>query len=372
MTRDELLYLQQRLRDAGASAELVVLLGEAERDMRIRKTCERAVARALFPSSPQATPSVFFAPQPVAKVQHPPEPGGTVVPVSLVNRDSVVPVSMPMGVKHIARKALLIAPGFAPQDKAIIAALVERADTGTGGCHPSRRTLALDAGIGGEQPERAVLRAIHKAEADGLVTRVRGLGGRGLSTRYILRWAVFHALLGQCEGRAVVTMKAAAARVRNRDNRRAETGTTGTVAVPQTLIEESTSLDSGVRHAPREPWDPKRSAEGRSGGREPFQITMPLPIPGGRDPAAGSGDRIVAAIRGKYGRDHRKLTTYLSAWWSLGPEERAGFRDLVAFEAWLRSHGQPVGGEGFGRAGEQTAGGRHAATASPSRTTGIG
>lgn len=300
MTRDELLFLQKHLAAAGWSADQLVALAEAERAWRIDRACERAVRRAL---------SV-----PVAAVQQ-----GQVVPVSAATTAAPVPVSAAIGRKHAARKALLMAPGIAPQDKAILAALVDRADAETGRCWPSRRTIARDAGVGGEQPERAVLRAIVNARGDGLLRWTSG-GGRGRATCYVVDWAAFAELLAQCEGRssAPFPMRAAMGRLK-RGQALSGNGDKGDKAVPPTREENTSAVPlerverarAEVAELPR----PAAAASVRAGARrtaprpDPAQPQMPLPIPGGRSGEQVASDVLRALMDRNTGPPRRRTGT---------------------------------------------------------------
>jgi DNA-binding transcriptional ArsR family regulator len=228
--------------------------------------------------------------------------GDARVSVVEVAAGSAVPANG--GRKGPARLALLMMPGLRPAARLVGAQLVEHCNLATGRCDPSVGRIAQRTGLS----ERSVSRAIGELVAGGLVSRLVH-GSFGHRNAYRIAWE---------------RLGAAADVVQSAKMNEADS--------VLTLTPESVEPDRRVTQTPSRKPHPDSVGGGHS-AREPFQITMPLPIDGGR-----VRDPVEAAIRGKY-RDHEPRKTYLVAWWGLSDAERSGFRDLAAFEAWLREQG---------------------------------
>lgn len=216
-----------------------------------------------------------------------------VVPVSDEKGDEFVPVFGKMSRKHVAARAVNVAPGFAPQTRAVLGAIIGRANSETGLCSASRTTLAADAHITCVDAERAVSRAIREIERSLLIVRRPG-GGRTLSSSYIVQWDRFAVLLAEVEGPPDQRrMPAALGRLKG-DKLARRNGDNGDGIVSQTHIDISTSV-LGERVVTREP----RQLELRV-----HQVVA------GTDARQQALERVEASLRGKY-RDHemRKAMT---------------------------------------------------------------
>lgn len=151
MTVDELTFLLERLAEAGCTADQLLAAARAARDWRTERRLFLAVKRALAETG-----------SPAEQVSSRSATGDK---SAASTGDKNVPGTARLGAKHSARKAVLHAPGFRPQTRAVLAALIDRAEASTGNVRVSLRQLAADAGIAGRDNGRAVQRALRVCEA---------------------------------------------------------------------------------------------------------------------------------------------------------------------------------------------------------------
>lgn len=327
MTRDELLYHQQALAAAGYPAAALVLIAESDREWRIRRRCERAIARALFPAD--ARPLLAARPDDPERVEAASVGRIDLAPADEDNNDAGTGVARTLA---RAKDAVIRAAELSAVESRIASAILSHYNRRTGRCDPGLEAIGRAANTSA----RTARRMVKRLAALGLFAVDQHRGYRHANA-YRPLWS---RLLGLAP--VHVTGAGNAANLAPLAQSGQIDAANAATADPQTIESNPEPMVTGGNSG-RGAWDPKRLA-GQSVGREPYQISLPLPIAGGRAPA----DRIEAAIRGKY-RDHDARKTYLAAWWALGDAERAGFRgNLSAFETWLRAQG-PTAGQGTGR-----------------------
>jgi hypothetical protein len=162
------LEILEALAAAGGTAEQLLAVLRADRDLRVRRRCFRAIKAALFPVEQSPVFESGFAGE-----KADPEPDATY-------RTSA---------EKSAARAGLLASRLRQGAKAVGGRLLEHLNLETGRCDPSIGRMARDLGL----DERSVRRSIGELEAAGLVARVIN-SGRGHANSYRLNLGAMGAI----------------------------------------------------------------------------------------------------------------------------------------------------------------------------------
>lgn len=305
MILDELVYHQQRMLARGCSREEIVAFGEEAKAWREQQKLARqkkrqehvridtmllhAVEAALFPVLAAELLAENANNPPVESVE--PKRGDKTEPTT---GDKFVPPSVRLGPKQAARKAVLHAPGLRGQTCAVWAAVIDRADGGSGDLAVSLRRLALDAGLVGRDPARAVQRALRVGEGFGLIVPT-GHKHRGTARPYRVLYEAFRQLLAELEGPADGRWHPACFRGAERALELARAAATG----DKTAAERVTKAATGDTHVPQtlKRILPSVTVESHQRARGRFAPPLQPQLPGMMGIVGGTDSRRQKALR---------------------------------------------------------------------------